>query len=127
MTILIRLALAILATYRVAQFVVYDDGPFDVMFLLRQALGRYRMVSQPETPNFYAPETALGRLLECVHCVGKWVAILAVLLVWCPTMPGDLALIWLGVAGGQMALEGGRKSQRHPAKVRIAAGEDKDA
>lgn len=94
-----RWALAALATWRLAQFVVYDDGPFDLMFRLRIGLGRYRLDEGQE------PVTAAGRFLACTHCVGKWVALgFGALVLW-PSWGGDLVLAAWGLAGAQSILE----------------------
>jgi len=124
MTTIIRLALAILATYRLAQFIVLDDGPWDAMFRLRRKLGCYTMRASPESAEFYEPATVLGRLLECVHCVGKWAAIPFAVLTLCPSMPGDLVLVCVGLAGAQSLIEGRRDKVAHPVKMRVVAGED---
>jgi len=94
-----RWVLAALAAWRLAQFVVYDDGPFDLMLRLRILLGRYRLDEHDE------PVTALGRFVACTHCVGKWAALgLGALALW-PGWAGDLVLAAWGLAGAQSILE----------------------
>ena len=53
-----HLALAALATWRLATLLVHDDGPWDVMWRLRRGLGHGQV----------------GRMLDCFHCVSLWVA-----------------------------------------------------
>ena len=97
---LIRLILAILACYRMTGFVVYDNGPWNVFFNLRLKAGVF------DTNDRGEPNTNLGKLLSCPYCTGVWVAIVAGIMVLFPTWPGDILLLWLGIAGGQAALEG---------------------
>ena len=121
---IIRWLLAALATWRVAQFVVLDDGPADVMFRARREAGRYSLRPSAENPNYTEPATAVGRMLDCVHCVGKWVAIpMAVLAVW-PSRGGDVVLGVLGLAGAQSLIEGRRDSHKliRPVKMRMQGG-----
>lgn len=90
---------AALAVYRLAQLVAYDDGPLHVFAYLRQdARGR------ANTGLWYWQHWA--ELVHCPYCLGVWFALLAALLVAVPTLPGDLLLLWLGLAGAQAYLEG---------------------
>lgn len=108
---MIRFIAAILATYRITQFIVLDDGPFDWMITLRTKLGRYTLDED------YEPRTALGRLLECAHCVGKWVALGVALLMVFPTAIGDVVLFTAALAGAQSLIEERRSC--HDEAVRI--------
>ena len=77
-----QLVMAMLATWRVAHLVAREDGPFDVIVRLRTRAGN----------------GVLGRLMDCPHCVGLWVAMpfawwmAQTSSAWLPT--------WLGIAGG---------------------------
>lgn len=53
------LVLGILATWRIAHLLAHEDGPWDAIVRLRAALG----------------DGALGRLVDCFHCVSLWVAV----------------------------------------------------
>ena len=49
--------LGLLATWRIAHLVAYEDGPWDVLVRLRIALG----------------DGFLGHLVDCFDCVSLWV------------------------------------------------------
>jgi hypothetical protein len=98
-TLEVRLALALLATYRVAQMVAIDDGPLCLFARLRAWAGAHGSDLVREN---------LGALVHCPYCVGVWAAALCALLVLWPTGVGDLALMILGIAGGQAFLQGPR-------------------
>jgi hypothetical protein len=53
-----RLAIAILATWRVAHLIAHEDGPFDMIVRLRARAG----------------EGVLGQLMDCPYCLSIWVA-----------------------------------------------------
>ena len=96
------LALAILACYRLAQFAVYEEGPFGFMQRIRIWAGVHEYGENGE------PKRSLGRLLACPYCVGMWVALaLAIILYW--QQAWLLPLYWFGIAGGQSFLEGRSK------------------
>lgn len=88
-----ELVLAILATYRVAQFIAVDEGPYRVFAEWRAFLGRRS--SQNATWK------TLAELFWCPYCIGVWVAGMLALTIQ-PQMP---VLWWLAVAGGQAVLE----------------------
>jgi hypothetical protein len=91
-TIEIRLILAALACYRLAQLVTIDDGPGDVFRRLRA----------------WAMTGFIGGLTHCPYCLSLWLAIpLGGMTLW-PTGAGDLALVVLGIAGAQAWLQGPR-------------------
>jgi hypothetical protein len=98
----VRLALAILATYRIAQLVAHDDGPADVFLKVRVWAGCYEYGADGR------PARAIGRLMGCPYCVGVWAAVLGVVLWMIPSAVGDVFLGVLGIAGAQAFLEGRR-------------------
>jgi len=53
-----RLALAVLAAWRVTHLLAAEDGPFDLVLKLRKQLGT----------------SAWGQLMDCPYCVSLWVA-----------------------------------------------------
>lgn len=86
------------ACYRAAQFVVYDDTPFELMFKLRLWAGVYDLGENG------LPKTRLGKLLSCPHCVGLWIALVtAVTLFW--SQPQAIPLAWWAIAGVQSYME----------------------
>jgi len=88
----VRLVLAALAVYRLAQLIAIDDGPGQVFRRLR---GRF-------------VTGGMADLVHCPYCLGVWfAALLAPLVLW-PCGVGDVLLIALGVAGAQSWLQGGR-------------------
>ena len=82
-----RLVLGLLATWRVAHLLAYEDGPWDVLVRMRVALG----------------DGALGRLVDCFHCVSLWVAAPFALVVG--RGPLEWVLVWLGLSGAACLLE----------------------
>ena len=119
--IYLRAILAAFATWRVAQFIVFDDGPFDTMLKLRTLLGRYNFRACEDNPRMFEPASGAGRLLECVHCVGKWVAVPFALLVLSPTWLGDFILLVGGLAGVQSLIEGKRDCYKSACELRLEA------
>lgn len=101
-TRLLRLILAILACYRIANLVAEDDGPGDVFRRLRGWTDHKRLEEQ-------AGGLARGRWaniddgVRCPYCVGVWAAALLASLVY--TGIADPVLLWLGIAGGQAILQ----------------------
>lgn len=112
-----RALIAALATWRLTQFLVIDDGPFDLLFRLRAKVGRYDL----DPADGYSPKTALGRLFECAHCMGKWVGLALALLVVFPTKVGDVILTALALAGAQSMIEEKRGCHEEALRVRRAA------
>ncbi len=95
----LRLALAMLACYRLAQLVAIDDGPGDVFRRLRARAGSLE--------SDWA-RSILGGLVHCVYCLGLWFAFLLTPLVMWPGAIGDMILTALGIAGVQAWLQGPR-------------------
>lgn len=86
-----------------AQLLVYDDGPFDVIFKLRAAVGTYDLNAAGER------QTVLGKLFSCPYCVGFWIA--APLAATLATTIISFFLWWLAIAGGQAFLESQSKGK----------------
>jgi len=79
--------LSLLATWRIAHLLAYEDGPWDVLVRLRARLG----------------DGPLGRLVDCFQCVSLWVAIPFALIVGRGML--EWALAWLGLSGGACLLD----------------------
>ncbi len=77
-----QFVVAVLATWRVAHFVAREDGPFDLIVRLRARAG----------------DGALGRLMDCPHCLGLWIAM--PFAWWMAETPGGWLAAWLGISGG---------------------------
>jgi hypothetical protein len=86
-TIWLRLALAILATWRVTHLLADEDGPADIIFRLRRRVG----------------EGLLGSLMDCFNCLSLWVAAPAALFV--SSKPLTWVVSWLALSGGACLLE----------------------
>lgn len=82
-----RLALGILATWRIAHLLAHEDGPWDAIARMRVALG----------------DGALGRMVDCFHCVSLWVA--APFALTLGRDPLEWGLGWLGLSGAACLLE----------------------
>jgi hypothetical protein len=82
-----RLAIAILATWRVTHLLAREDGPGDVIARLRAALGA----------------SLWGKLLDCFHCSSLWVAAPAAL--WVAATPLEACLVWLAISGAACLCE----------------------
>lgn len=81
------LVLTVLAVWRIASLVCYENGPFKILFFLRKLFYRLKM----------------GSLIECFHCISFWIAIAAVLLVF----QGDknVPLLIFAVSGSASIIE----------------------
>jgi hypothetical protein len=82
-----RLLLGILATWRVAHFLAYEDGPWDAVVQLRRALG----------------DGMFGHLLDCFQCVSLWAAVPIAFVVG--RDPIEWVLAWLGLSAGACLLQ----------------------
>jgi Protein of unknown function (DUF1360) len=82
-----RVALAVLATWRVTHLLAKEDGPGDLIARLRARLG----------------EGPAGKLLDCFYCLSFWVA--APISLLARPRPGDRALTWLAVCGAACLVE----------------------
>jgi hypothetical protein len=75
------------ATWRVTHLLANEDGPADVVFRLRQALG----------------ESPFGSLMDCFNCLSMWIA--APLAFFVSAAPLDWFVSWLALSGGACLLE----------------------
>jgi hypothetical protein len=82
-----HLTLAVLATWRLTHLLAAEDGPWDIIARLRQAVG----------------DSFFGRLMDCFYCLSLWVAApVACLLTnnW-----KEWTLFWLALSGAACLLE----------------------
>lgn len=79
-------AIGACAVWRVAHLIACEDGPGDILFLIRQRLG----------------QGFAGRLIDCFDCVSIWISALALLVraSW-----GERIIIWIGISGAACLLE----------------------
>lgn len=82
-----ELAIAILATWRLAHLVSREDGPWDVVLVLRK----------------HAGDSMIGRLMDCPYCASIWLAAPMALLV-AGRVPVRV-LSWLAISGGACLIE----------------------
>ena len=82
-----RLAIAILACWRVAHLLVGEDGPGGVIAWLRGRLG----------------QSIIGQMMDCFGCAGLWVAVPFAWFVG-GRVP-DMIVAWLAIAGAAYLLE----------------------
>lgn len=108
-------------TFRLAELVVFDNAPGDVLLRLRTWTGLYDMDANGEPfLNANALQRWLGGILDCPHCAGVYFAFGgAAVWLWLLARAGEfqaypaLALgvlfvvVWLGLAGLQSFLESG--------------------
>lgn len=99
----LRWALAGLACYRLVQMFGLDDGPWDLLQIMREKLGAYKLGPQ------LVPMSWWGYLLRCPYCMGLYLGLpIAAACVW-PTTAGDLLIGSLAISGAQALLQGRRK------------------
>ena len=90
--------LAVFATYRLANLIVEERGPFRMFGLLREWITTKAVTKKREPwDSFYG-------LITCRLCAGVWVAALCAALVTVDHMVGNLFLLIFGLAGAQAFL-----------------------
>jgi hypothetical protein len=81
------LVIGLLAAWRVTHLLQAEDGPFDLIYRLRKALGN----------------SVFGKMMDCFNCLSIWVAMpFAYFLAEAWT---DRVLLWLAFSGGSILLE----------------------
>lgn len=83
----LQLTVCILATWRLAHLLSKEDGPFDIIYLLRKKAG----------VGF------LGSLLDCFYCLSIWVAL--PFAYWMALNWKVLLLLWMAISGAACLLE----------------------
>ncbi len=96
---MIRLLLAVFATYRLSQLIAWDTGPDKVFYNLREAINELSSIHGGRWEN-------VDEAVNCPYCLGMWFAGLTLLLIKYPTKVGNYFLYWLGIAGMQAFLQG---------------------
>jgi hypothetical protein len=99
-------AIGACAVWRVAHLIACEDGPGDILFLIRQRLG----------------QGFAGRLIDCFDCVSIWISALALLIraSW-----DERIIMWIGISGAACLLE--RISVRNRGAVTEDVGGMKNA
>lgn len=106
----IRLVLAVWATYRLASMVSHDEGPYIAFpHKDKKQTGVFEQIRIDAGVYDYGPDgkpdTNLARGLSCPLCTGVYLSALMVMLVFVPSKVGDLFLTWMGISGAQVFLE----------------------
>ncbi|HRP57423.1 DUF1360 domain-containing protein [Agriterribacter sp.] len=87
-----------LAVWRITHLLQAEDGPFDIIYLIRKKAGA----------GFF------GNLLDCFYCTSIWVALPAGLCIgkdW-----KEIVLLWLAFSGAACLLEQQTSSSKHHSK-----------
>ena len=79
--------LSILAVWRITHLFGKEDGPFDIIFLIRKKAGA----------GFF------GSLLDCFYCLSIWIAL--PFAIWLGTTWWEKILMWLALSGAAALLE----------------------
>jgi hypothetical protein len=79
--------LSILAVWRITHLLGKEDGPFDIIFLIRKKAGA----------DFF------GSLLDCFYCLSVWIAL--PFAIWLGTTWWEKILMWLALSGAACLLE----------------------
>ena len=103
-----RFVLAVLATWRVTHLLAAEDGPGEIVFRARRALGT----------------SWLGSLADCFNCLSLFVSAPAALFVVQSAIPW--AMTWLALSGGACLLErlGGPAPLVNPFAQSLKGNED---
>lgn len=114
----IRIVAAILAVYRLALLFSRDDGPLFVFKRIRLYADRKTKIEQDRLRKrleenderiLLGPWSNFNEGIFCPLCTGLYMSILCIVLLFLPTIPGDIFLGVFGLAGGQAFLQ--RKSE----------------
>lgn len=101
---ILRLILAALTCFRLAQLVTLDKGPFLIFERLRNRVEGHIAASPERKKSYFWKSVADGT--SCPYCLGFYAGLLCTLLVIFPTYGGDLFLLWFGIIGLQAFLQG---------------------
>ena len=79
--------LCALAVWRATHLLAAEDGPWDIVANLRQALG----------------SGVLGKLMDCFYCLSLWLSLAPA--IWLDTHWSTRLLYWLALSGAACLLE----------------------
>lgn len=102
-TSLLRLVLATLTCFRLAQLIALDNGPLFIFWRFRISVEQFVAASQKRRDSWFWKSVADG--LSCPYCLGLYISLLCSLLVLFPTHIGDILLVWFGIMGMQAFLQ----------------------
>jgi len=88
-----------LATWRLTHLFAKEDGPFDIIFLIRQKAGT----------RFF------GKMLDCFYCLSIWIAL--PLGIWLGLEWIEKIILWLALSGAACLLEQATTKNNFPGKT----------
>jgi hypothetical protein len=91
-----QFVLATLAVWRITHMLGKEDGPFNIIFLMRKKAGA----------GFF------GSLLDCFYCLSIWIALPVG--IWLGTTWTEKILIWLALSGAACLLEQATTKNNQP-------------
>jgi hypothetical protein len=94
---IIQLVIAILATYRIANLLPDDDGPFFVFKRIRIYVS-HKAMNENDDLGFWA---MIEDGINCAHCCGLYAAMFVSLFVLWQNYYANVFLLIFAVAGGQ--------------------------
>ena len=98
----VMLIAAILATFKLGEIVVIETGPYGIFERFRATVGKSASKVTPGKRTFV---TEFAALIHCPYCVGVWTSLLLVLLIAFRSIPGDVFILFMAIAGGQSLLQ----------------------
>lgn len=101
MSIEVRIVLALLSVYRIAELVAIDTGPYKIFERLRKWAGKKAAENYDQNTFWFN----FAELINCPFCFGVWAGLFCAVLIVFPTGAGDFFLLVLGLAGAQTFLE----------------------
>ena len=87
-----RFLLCVLATWRIAHFLVAEDGPWEIVVKVRTLLG----------------DSLFGQVMDCFYCVSVWIAFPLAFIITYDVLGWFVS--WMALSGGAALLE--QMSQR---------------
>jgi hypothetical protein len=84
---ILYLVLSVFAVWRLTHLIGKEDGPFDIIFLIRKKAGS----------GFF------GKLMDCFYCLSIWIAL--PFGIWLGTSWIEKILVWLALSGAACLLE----------------------
>lgn len=84
---ILYLILSVFAVWRLTHLLGKEDGPFDIIFLIREKAGN----------GFF------GKLMDCFYCLSIWVAL--PFGIWLGQNWIEKILVWLALSGAAALLE----------------------
>ncbi|MFT3947220.1 MAG: DUF1360 domain-containing protein [Agriterribacter sp.] len=84
---ILYIVLSLFAVWRLTHLLSKEDGPFDIVFLLRKSLAN----------------SFLGKLIDCFYCSSIWIAL--PFGIWLGQNFIEKTLVWLSLSGAASLLE----------------------